>query len=116
MPLVRIQTNISLDDSVKDNLMRSISFNVSEILQKPESYMMIIIEPDVSMTMSILSDPTAFIEVRSVGALTPEDAANLSGKLSEIMGVEAGVGAGRIYVNCFGVPGDMWGFDGRTFS
>ncbi len=116
MPLIRVQTNVSANRATIDSLIKSLSFNTAEILNKPESYMMIIVEPDTAMAMSLLTDPTAFIEVRAVGEISEENAKNLCGKLSEILGKELGVGAGRIYVNCVSVPGEMWGFDGRTFG
>ncbi len=116
MPLIRIQTSIDVDDEKKAKLMADVSTAGAELLGKPESYMMVVVEDCVDMQLSGNSDPCALLDVRSVGKITEEQARNLSGKLSEITGNSIGVGAGRIYLNFTGVPGDMWGFDGKTFS
>lgn len=116
MPMIRIQTSIAVDEEKQTTLMNTLSSEIAELLGKPESYMMIILEPETVMMMSGTAEAAALVEVRSVGSISEEEAKNLSGKISEIMGKEIGVGAGRIYLNMQGVPGVMWGFDGRTFG
>jgi len=116
MPMIRIQTSLAIDKEKQATLMNTLSSAVAEFLCKPESYMMLILEPETVMMMSGTTEAAALVEVRSVGSISEEEAKNLSGKISEILGKEIGVGAGRIYLNFQGVPGVMWGFDGRTFG
>ena len=116
MPMIRIQTSIAIDEEKQTTMMSTLSTAVAELLGKPESYMMLILEPDTTIMMSGTAEAAALVEVRSVGSISEEEAKNLSGKISEILGKEIGVGAGRIYLNFQGVPGVMWGFDGRTFG
>lgn len=116
MPMIHVQTSIAIDEEKQTNLMNNLSSAVAELLEKPESYMMVILDAESTMIMSGTPEPAAFIEVRSVGSISEQEAKNLSGKISEIVGQEIGVGAGRIYLNFQGVPGVMWGFDGRTFG
>lgn len=116
MPMIRIQTSVAVNEEKQDNLMNTLSTAVAELLGKPESYVMIILEPETTMMMSGTPEPAALVEVRSVGTISEQEAKNLSGKISEIIGQEVGVGAGRIYLNFQSVPGVMWGFDGRTFG
>ena len=115
MPLIRIQTNIDVDAEKKLVLMNELSLAGAELLEKPESYMMVILDDGLEMQLSGTVDPCAFLEVRSVGEISDEQVTNLSGKLSELVGNIIGVGAGRIYINFTYVPGNRWAFDGRTF-
>lgn len=116
MPLIRITTSIDIDAEKKAKLISEISVAGAELLDKPETYMMITVEDGVEMQLSGTSDPCVLLDVRSAGEITEEQAANLSGKLSELTGNCIGVGAGRIYLNFTSVPGNMWGFDGKTFK
>ena len=116
MPMIRIQTSIAVDEEKQDGLINALSSAVAELLGKPESYMMVILQPETIMMMSGTAEASALVEVRSVGSISEEESKNLSGKISEILGKTIGVGAGRIYLNFQGVPGTMWGFDGRTFG
>ena len=70
MPLVRVQTSTAVDEAARAATMKSLSWSVAEILQKPESYVMVILEPEVPMLFSALPDPAAFVEVRSVGTIS----------------------------------------------
>ena len=116
MPMIRIQTSLAVDEEKQSSLMNTLSGAVAELLGKPESYMMVILEPETLMMMSGTLEPSALVEVHSVGSISEDESKNLSGKISEIIGREIGVGAGRIYLNFRGVPGVMWGYDGRTFG
>ncbi len=116
MPMIRIQTNIDIEPERKANLMTNVMVAGAELLDKPESYMMVIIDDGMQIQLSGTSDPCAFLDVRSVGTITEEQVSNLSGKLSEITGNSTGIGAGRIYINFTSVPPEMWGFDGKTFA
>lgn len=116
MPMIRIQTNIAVDAEKKLVLMNEVSVAGAELLDKPEAYMMVILDDNLEMQLSGTVDPCAFLEVRSIGEMTAEQITNLSGKLSELVGNNIGVGAGRIYINFTDMPGTHWAFDGRTFG
>mgnify|MGYP003573620666 FL=1 len=60
--------------------------------------------------------PAAFVEVRSVGTISPDQARGLSAALSEVLAARLGLAPERIYYNYAGVPGAMWGFGERTFG
>jgi phenylpyruvate tautomerase PptA (4-oxalocrotonate tautomerase family) len=113
MPFVRVQLSPAVDD--QDGLKAELSKAVAQALGKPESYMMVVLQPGTSMLMGGSPDPAALVEVRSVGTINPDQASALSGTLSQIV-AKAGVDANRVYCNFAGVPGTMWGMGGRTFG
>lgn len=116
MPLIRLQLSVPLDEGKRASLMKGLSETVAGKLGKPESYMMVVLEPETPMLMSGAGDPAAFAEVRSVGSISGDQANTLSGAICEIVGNETGIAADRIYANFTGVQGAMWGWDKRTFG
>jgi len=115
MPLVRVQLSVAIDDQARASMMAELSRAVAQALGKPESYVMVVLEPQRSMLMGASDDPAALVEVRSVGTISPGQATELSGALSAVI-TKAGVDTRRIYSNFTGVPGAMWGMGGSTFS
>jgi phenylpyruvate tautomerase len=116
MPLIRVQLSVPLDEGKRTSLMKSLSETVAGKLGKPESYMMVVLEPGTPILMSGDGDPAAFAEVRSVGSISGDQAKALSGAICEIVGNETGIATDRIYSNFTGVQGSMWGWDRRTFG
>ena len=116
MPMTRVQLSVELADDAKSGLLADISAQVASGLGKPESYMMVVVETGVAISMAASADPAALVEVRSVGTIDDGQAKSLSATLCGLINDRAGVQPGRIYVNFAGVPGAMWGYDGRTFG
>jgi len=115
MPLVRVQTSITVDEETCSGLMAELSRVVADALGKPESYMMVVVQGGTPMLMGGGDDPAALVEVRSVGSISPEQAHQLAGGLSATI-AKIGVDARRIYTNFTGVPGAMWGMGQSTFG
>ena len=115
MPLVRVQMSVELDQNTRNSLMTELSRVVAQALGKPESYMMVLLEPGTPMLMGASADPAALVEVRSVGTISPDQARSLSGALSGAL-AGAGIDAKRVYSNFTGVPGAMWGMGPSTFG
>jgi len=115
MPLLRLQTNAPLDGAVRDSLMAALSARAAQLLSKPESYLMVLVEEGVGMMLGGSNDPAAFFEVRSIGAISPDQAKALSKSLSEIIEEKIGIPAGRVYSNYAGWERNMWGHSGSTF-
>jgi phenylpyruvate tautomerase PptA (4-oxalocrotonate tautomerase family) len=113
MPLVRVQLSSAVDD--QDGIKAELSKAVAQALGKPESYMMVVLEPGTSMLMGGSADPAALVEVRSVGTISPDQTSALSGALSQIV-AKTGIDANRVYCNFTGIPGNMWGMGDRTFG
>jgi phenylpyruvate tautomerase len=116
MPMIRVQLSSPLDKPKQASLLKSLSATVAGVLGKPESYMMVVLQPDVPILMGGRNEPAAFFEVRSVGTISGEQAAKLSAQVSDVLGEATGLPAERIYSNYTGVPGTMWGHDGGTFG
>ena len=115
MPLLRLQTNAPLDGDQTGSLMAAVSARAAQLLSKPESYMMVLVEPGVGLMMGGSSDPAAFFEVRSIGAISPDQAKALSKSVSEILEEKLKIPPSRVYSNYAGWERNMWGHNGSTF-
>jgi phenylpyruvate tautomerase PptA (4-oxalocrotonate tautomerase family) len=114
MPLLKIQSNQSLDDARANQLVSAASKLVAEQLGKPERYVMVALEPPVPMSFAGSTDPLAYLELKSVGLpqdKTPALSAALCGLINEQMGIDPQ----RVYIEFADAPRAMWGWNNATF-
>ncbi len=115
MPLITIQTSV---DSIKnsENFLKEISSQLALILGKPEKYVMTSIQSGISMTHGGSTEPTCYIEIKSIGLSNNNDLKELSSILSQLIKKYIGVSSDRIYIEFKDVPGELWGWNGGTFG
>ena len=114
MPYLKIQTNKPINDSDSHSLLPKASSLVAEKLGKPESYVMVAIDPPQPMLFAGSADPTAYLELKSIG-LPESRTADLSQALCQLVADELGIATNRIYIEFADAPRSMWGWDGHTF-
>ena len=115
MPLVQCTTNASMTDDQRGVLAVALSKAVSEIIGKPEDYVMVTLQPGtVSMAGEV--EPAAMVDVRSIGGLSAELNRRLSERICGLIEDQAGVPANRTYLNFTDVPRSHWGWDRSTFG
>ena len=114
MPLLRIQTNQSIAAERCQSLATRASALVSELLGKPERYVMVFVEPDCRMLFAGSDAPLANMELKSIG-LPESETARFSDALCRLAGEELGVDAERVYIEFVDAPRKMWGWNGGTF-
>jgi phenylpyruvate tautomerase PptA (4-oxalocrotonate tautomerase family) len=76
---------------------------------------MVTISP-AAMVMSGKPDPSAFVDVRSIGGLSPETNATLSQQICRELQQGLGVPPERVYLNFTDVQAIDWGWNGETFG
>ena len=114
MPFLKIQTNQTLDERLQSELLSEASQLVAQELEKPESYVMVAIEPPVPMSFAGNTDPTAYLELKSIG-LPESKSADCSRALASLLHAELDLPADRIYIEFTDAPRTMWGWTGGTF-
>ncbi len=112
MPLITVHTSICQSEN-SDLLLKSLSREIASLTCKPESYVMTILKTDIAMTFAGSKDPSAFVEIKSIGALSPKE---FTPRITEILVKYLGLKANRIYVNFSDVESCNWGFNGNTFG
>ncbi|HHH38885.1 MAG TPA: hypothetical protein ENK50_04845 [Sedimenticola sp.] len=115
MPLLKIMTNLEIPPERRQPLLETASARVAEMLGKPESYVMVALEPGRPMRFAGSDAPLAYLELKSIG-LPREGTRDLSAKLCGLISGELGIPANRIYIEFSNAERDMWGWNGATFA
>ena len=112
MPLINVRMSIPKPDDA-DALLQELSATLANQTGKPEAYVMTLLESDVPMTFAGSSDPCAFIEIRSIGALKPPA---MTSAFCSLVNTKTGIPINRIYVAFDDVNASHWGWNGSTFG
>lgn len=117
MPLIKVQTSIENPDSTEVNtLLKQLSATLAKHTRKPESYVMTALESGVPMTFGGTTDPTCYIEIKSVGSMTPDQTKSMSQDFCQQIEQSLKVPVDRIYIEFADAKGYMWGWNGATFG
>ena len=114
MPYLKIQTNQKLNESAEKVLLEKASAVVSRELGKPESYVMVAIDPPRPMMFAGTDDPTAYLELKSIG-LPSSSTKDLSDTLCQLIAEELSIDQNRVYIEFANAERNMWGWNGTTF-
>jgi phenylpyruvate tautomerase len=114
MPYLTIQTNLPLSKKAERAVMTTASRLIAEQLEKPESFVMVALQPNTPMLFAGSDDPVAFIELKSIG-LPTRKTKELCQSLCELVEGHLGIERDRVYVKFINVKGSMWGWKGDTF-
>jgi phenylpyruvate tautomerase PptA (4-oxalocrotonate tautomerase family) len=115
MPLLKLETTVSLSDEKQKTLLASLSKIVGETIGKPEQYVMVTINP-TAILMSGKPGDAAFADLRSIGGLSAEVNRLLAQRLCKLLKDSLGVPPDRVYLNFTDVKAANWGWNGNTFG
>lgn len=114
MPYLKIQTNQGIDASIEQTLLQEASALVASELGKPESYVMVNLEPPRPMLFAGSDEATAYLELKSIGLAESKTKA-LSASLCQLINEKIHIPIERIYIEFADAPRSMWGWNGSTF-
>lgn len=114
MPCLKIQTNVEREPGDSQPVLLRASKLVSELLGKPEQYVMIALEAGVPMAFAGSEAPVAYLELKSIG-LPPARTEEISCALCAFVSDEFGIRQERIYIEFANAQPAMWGWNGGTF-
>ena len=114
MPYLKISTNLALDQEQEMTLASAASALVSQLLFKPESYVLVEINPAVTMLFAGSNAPLAYMELKSIG-LPENKTADLSSELCQLLSSQLEISTDRIYIEFASAERHLWGWDKRTF-
>ncbi len=117
MPLIKVHASISSPDKdVLEGLLKHLSASLATHLSKPESYVMTAFQPDVAMTFAGTTEPTCFVEIKSVGTMSPAQTRTMSQDFCEKINAVLGIPKNRTYIEFADAKGAMWGWNGSTLG
>ena len=115
MPLLKLETNVVLPESERQQLLASLSKIVAETIGKPEQYVMVAMNSS-SVLMSGRSGDAAFVDIRSIGGLSGDINRQLSHKVCALLAESLRIAQNRVYLNFTDVESGAWGWNGSTFG
>jgi phenylpyruvate tautomerase len=115
MPLFNLFTSAELPAD-RPAWLRKLSGLLAQALDKPEEYVMVVVNPRPEMTFGGSSEPACYAELKNVGKLSSAEVAALSEKLCAELAAGLRVAADRIYIEFTNADGALWGWDGSTFG
>lgn len=117
MPLIKLQTSLPrLDTAQAEALLKQLSTSLAQQTRKPESYVMTALEAAVPMTFGGSTEPSCYVEVKSVGSFSSEQTQVMSQRFCEQISAALGIPTTRIYIEFAEAKGHLWGWNGSTFG
>jgi phenylpyruvate tautomerase len=114
MPYFSIETNQPIDPASNQQLLQKTSAFIADLLGKPESYVMISIQPDTPLIFGGSDAPAAFVRLKSIG-LPRDRCPELSAKICNLIEQELAVPKDRVFIDFKDLARNMFGWDGKTF-
>ena len=112
MPLINVRTSLQeLPDSAA--LLKELSAALAQQTGKPQSYVITLLDTAMPMTIAGSTEPCAYVEIKSIGALKPPA---MTSAFCELIESRTGIPASRIYVAFEDVNASSWGWNGNTFG
>lgn len=117
MPTFILETNLKkiaskLESSMHDKIRKL----VASITGKSEDFVLTVLKAGIAMKFGPTDEPCAYCEIKSVGALSPENTQELSSLLCVQISKDLKIDPTRIYLEFQESAGHMWGWNGRTFA
>lgn len=116
MPYLTIQTNQSVADEEPqvNQFLTQLSQMIADILNKPESYVMISYQHNPHMYFSGNQKPLAYLELKSLN-LPEQKTTELSRALCSFLQQQLSIDQNRIYIEFTNGQRHLWGWNGGTF-
>ncbi len=114
MPYLNIQTNVKISESDRPALLKAASRAVSDMLGKPESYVLVHLDSGNNMLFAGTDAPLACLQLKSLG-LPENETRAFSHALCALMQSELGIDPARVYIEFSNPERHMWGWNGGTF-
>ena len=117
MPLIKVQSSVSQPEpAAVKSLLSDLSANLAKHIGKPESYVMTAFEANKAMSFGGTFDPVCYVEIKSVGNMSPEQTKSMSQDFCSQISDRLDVPVDRIYIEFADAKGYMWGWNGKTFG
>jgi len=114
MPYLSIETNATIDETSAHDLSRKFSVFISELLGKPEQFVMVSLKPGASLIFGGNDNSAAFVQLKSIG-LPKVRCTEISEKICNMLDREIGIKKDRVFIDFQDLERAMFGWNGKTF-
>ncbi|MCJ2164959.1 phenylpyruvate tautomerase MIF-related protein [Pseudodesulfovibrio sp. S3] len=112
MPFIKVETNVRVRDVAGST--KRLSELAAELLDKPEIYVLAVLEPEKSLIFGGTPDPAAYVTLDSIRL--PEDRIpKFSAAVCAFLEKEYSIPGNRVYIAFSDIMPHRFGWDGRTF-
>jgi phenylpyruvate tautomerase len=115
MPLINVFASVDPPAETSAALLEDLSSLLAKRFGKPERYVMTSLVPRPRMTFGGSAAPACYVEIKNIGAISPELSRTISAEVCARLTAALGVPADRIYIELADVPAHLWGWNGDTF-
>jgi phenylpyruvate tautomerase len=116
MPLIQVFTSAPQPPAAAGQaLLGELSTLLASKFGKPERWVMTCLVPGLAMTFAGTPAPAAFVAVKNIGKMTPDDTAGLSREICARLARALDVPADRVYIEFADAVDYLWGWNGETF-
>jgi phenylpyruvate tautomerase len=117
MPLIQVFTSAEAPAAKEQQvLLGELSRLLAARFHKPERWVMTCLVPGLAMTFGGAPAPAAFVAVKNIGKMTPDDTRALSHDVCERLSSALGLPRDRIYIDFADAVDYQWGWNGDTFG
>ena len=116
MPTIILNTSAQCSDNDKTEIAKALSDICVNVLSKPEDYVQSMVNDDSTILFGGSSAKAAFVEVRSIGGINPENNAAISKAICDLLSDKLDIDPARVYINFFDMMKSDWGWNGATFA
>ena len=115
MPLIQVHLNTDAPSELS-TFQNRLSELVAAGVGKPEQYVMTRISANQAISFARSDAPAAYIELKSIGTMTPAQTQGLAETLCAAICDATAVPSDRIYIEFADAERHLWGWNNKTFA
>ncbi|XP_074559042.1 uncharacterized protein LOC141814980 isoform X1 [Curcuma longa] len=101
MPCLNLSTNIRLEDVDTSAVLSEATKIISDIVGKPESYVMVVLKGSIPILFGGTQQPAAYGELVSIGGLDPDVNKKLSAGIADILENNLSIPKSRFFLKFY---------------
>ncbi|WOK96683.1 macrophage migration inhibitory factor [Canna indica] len=101
MPCLNISTNVNLEGVDTSAILSEASKAVSNIIGKPEAYVMVVLKGSIPISFGGTQQPAAYGELVSIGGLNPDVNKKLSAEIATILENKLSIPKSRYFLKFY---------------
>lgn len=115
MPTLTVQTNVKAE-KIPENLVKDLVDVVANVLGKPKSYVVVLVQPDQLMSWGGSDDPCAIVSLGSIGQISKDKNIKTTQAISSRLEQTLGIKDDRIYIIFTDLQAANVGYTNTTFA
>jgi phenylpyruvate tautomerase PptA (4-oxalocrotonate tautomerase family) len=116
MPTFILRTSSTINDQQNKTIRKDAVDILSQELGKSKEFIVTLIHDSVALEFGQSEAPCAYVEVKSVGTLSPEQTTAMSDRICNSLQQILSIPPDRIYIEFQESPRHLWGWNGKTFA